>query len=267
MKHETHVSEPKKKALKELVDLIKSKKTILVVSIKDIPASQIQEIGKKLRGKATVKIPKKNLFFRAIENSGNKDIEKIKDYVKDNIAVLFSDLDSFELASELVESKKPAKAKIGQEAPEDIEVPAGPTELVPGPAISELGAFGIKIQIEGGKITIKDAKVIVKKGGKISAGAADIMNKLNIKPFSISLVPIAAFDITEKKLYSDIKIDREGTLNELKSAFSKALAFAVEIEYITGETVKFLIAKAGREEKALENLANTQNNIQGGNEQ
>jgi large subunit ribosomal protein L10 len=263
MEHETHVSDLKKKALKELVDLIKNSKTILIVSIKDIPASQIQEIGKKLRGKAIVKIPKKSLMFRALDNSGNKELDKIKDYVKDNVAVLFSDLDSFELASELIESKKPAKAKIGQEAPEDIEVPAGPTDLVPGPAISELGAFGIKIQIEGGKITIKDAKVIVKKGGKITGGAADIMNKLGIRPFSISLVPIAAFDIAEGKLYSEIKIDREGTLNELRLEFAKALAFAVKIDYICGDTIKFLIAKAGREEKTIENLTH----IQGGNEQ
>ncbi|HTY43984.1 MAG TPA: 50S ribosomal protein L10 [Patescibacteria group bacterium] len=265
MEHKTHISEPKKKALKELVDLIKSSKSILIASIKDIPASQIQEISKKLRGKAEMRISKKNLVFRAIDASGNKELEKLKDKIKDNVAILFSNLDSFELASELIESKRLAKAKIGQEAPEDIEVPAGPTELVPGPAISELGAVGIKIIIEGGKITIKDPKVIVKKGQKISAGAADIMNKLGIKPFSISLTPVAAFDIAEGKLYSNIKIDREKTINDLKAEYAKALAFAVEIGYITGETIKFMIAKAGREEKALENFVNI--HIQGGNEQ
>lgn len=266
MTHTTHASEEKKKALKELVELIKSSKTILIASIKDIPASQIQEIGKKLRGKAVMKISKKNLVYRAIDSSGNKDLEKIKDKIKDNVAILFSDLDSFELASELIESKRLSKAKIGQEAPEDIEVPAGPTELVPGPAISELGAVGIKIQIEGGKITIREPKVIVKKGGKISAGAADIMNKLGIKPFSISLIPIAAFDIAEGKLYSHTSIDREKTLQDLKSAFSKALAFAVEIGYASGETIRFLLAKAEREGKAMESVVNAHTNIQGGNQ-
>ena len=57
---------PKRKIneVKQLIDNIKSKKTILVVSIKNIPASQFQEIGKKLRGKAIVKVPKKNLMFK-----------------------------------------------------------------------------------------------------------------------------------------------------------------------------------------------------------
>lgn len=59
MKRENPIPQSKIKSLKELAELIKTKKTILIASIKDIPASQFQEIGKKLRGKAIVKVPKK----------------------------------------------------------------------------------------------------------------------------------------------------------------------------------------------------------------
>ena len=155
MKRENPTPKYKLDTVKELVELAKNKKTILIASIKNIPASQFQEIGKKLRGKAIVKVPKKNLIFRAIDSSGNEAMKKLEKYVGDSVAILFSDLESFELASELVASKSPAKAKAGQEAPEDIEIPEGPTDLVPGPAISELGALGIQIQIEKGKINIK----------------------------------------------------------------------------------------------------------------
>ena len=188
------IPERKLKTVKELVDLIKNKKTVLIASIKNLPASQFQEIGKKLRGKAIVKVPKKNLIFRAIDESGNTNAEKIKEQIEDSSAILFSDLDSFELAGELLKSKTPAKAKAGQEAPFDISVEAGPTELVPGPAISELGSLGIQIQIENGKINIKEEKVIAKEGSKISQGAADIMAKLDIKPFSIGFIPLSGFD-------------------------------------------------------------------------
>lgn len=128
----THVSEEKKKTVKELTELIKKKRTILIASIKSIPSSQFQEITKKLREKAIVKVPKKNLIFRALESSDDKNLEKIREQIKENVAVLFSDIDCFELAAELVKNKTPAKAKAGQEAPEDIEIPAGPTELIPG---------------------------------------------------------------------------------------------------------------------------------------
>ncbi|HDK42407.1 MAG TPA: 50S ribosomal protein L10 [Candidatus Pacearchaeota archaeon] len=245
---------PKKKTdtVKEIFDLIKNKKTILIASIKDLPASQFQEIGKKLRGKAIVKVPKKNLIFRAIDESGNEAVKKIKEQIQNSVAILFSDLDAFDLAGELVRNKSPSKAKAGQEAPEDIQVDAGPTDLVPGPAISELGAVGIQIQIDKGKINIKEPKVIVREGEKISSAAADIMSKLDIKPFSIGFIPLSAFDTKENKLYLDIKIDREGTLEELKISFGKALPFAVDIGYICEDTIKFLIRKAATQEKAME---------------
>ena len=255
IKREAPIPESKKKIVAELIDLIKNKKTILIASIKNLPASQFQEIGKKLRGKAIIKVPKKNLIFRAIDSSGKDIVKGLEEQIKDSVAILFSDLDCFDLAGELIKNKSPAKAKAGQEAPEDIEVQAGPTELVPGPAISELGAVGIQIQIEKGKINIKESKVIAKQGEKISSAAAEIMSKLDIKPFSIGFVPLCAFDNQEGRLYLDIKIDKEGTLEELKSAFGKGLSFAVEIGYVCEDTIKLLIGKASRYEKALENLS------------
>src|SRR3989338_7619112 len=175
MKSKTaHVSDFKKKAVKEIAELMKHRKTILVASVKNLPASQFQEISKKLRGSAIIKVLKKNLILRAIDESKNEDLKEIKSFVSDSTAVLFSDLGAYDLAADLIQNKSPAKAKAGQEAPEDITVEAGPTDLVPGPAISELGALGIQIQIDKGKIAIKEPKVIVKSGQKISEAAVSL---------------------------------------------------------------------------------------------
>ncbi len=246
------IPESKIQSVKELTDMIKNKRTILVASIKNIPASQFQEIVKKIRGKVIVRVPKKNLIFRALDSSENEEVKKLKEQIKNSVAILFSELDSFELASELLKSKSPAKAKAGQEAPEDIEIQEGPTDLVPGPAISELGSLGIQIQIEKGKIYIKKSKVIVEKGEKISKTAAGIMNKLDIKPFSIGFIPLSAFDNQDNKLYLEIEIDVEKTLEELKSSYGKSLAFAVDIGYASQDTISFLIGKASAHEKALD---------------
>ena len=248
------IPETKLKIVRELADLMKNKKTLLVASIKNIPASQYQEISKKLRGKALVKVLKKNLVFRAIDTLDNKELSKIKEKIEDSIALLFSDLDSYDLATELLQSKSPSKAKPGQEAPMDIEIPEGPTDLVPGPAISELGALGIQIKIDKGKINIKQAKVIAKEGEKISQGAADLMSKLDIKPFSIGFEPVLAYDTKENKLYLEMKIDREATVEELKTNYGKSLAFAVEIGYIAKDTITFILGKASMHGKAIEGL-------------
>ncbi|RLG11067.1 50S ribosomal protein L10 [Candidatus Pacearchaeota archaeon] len=251
---QTPIPQSKIKEVENLVNLIKNKKTILIASIKNLPASQYQEIGKKLRGKAIIKVPKKNLFFRAIDDSKDEAIKVLKEQFKNSIAILFSDLDSYELAGELLKNKSPAKAKPGQGAPEDIEIPAGPTDLPPGPAISELGSVGLQVQIEKGKITIREPKVIVKAGEKISESAADVMNKLNIKPFSIGFIPLCAFDKEKEKLYLDIKINPEEAIQNLKENYSKSLALAVEIGYANKDTIKFLLGKAGLNEKVLESL-------------
>jgi large subunit ribosomal protein L10 len=243
-KPKAHVSEIKKKTVAELTDLIKKSKTILFASVSNLPGSQFQEICKKLRGKAVVKVPKKNLMFRAIDEAGNAEVKKLEEKFDNAVAVLFSDLDAFELAGDLLQSKSPAKAKPGQEAPEDIEIKAGPTDLVPGPAISELGAVGLQVQVTDGKLHIKQDKVIVKAGEPIKQEAADIMAKLDIKPFSIGFIPLAAFDTKENKFYAEINIDPEGTLEDLKEAFGRALPFAVEIGYTSPDTIKFFLSKA-----------------------
>lgn len=171
--------------------------------------------------------------------------------MKDSFAILFSEMDSYELAGELLKNKSPAKAKPGQIAEEEIVIPAGPTDLTPGPAISELGALGIQIQIKGGKIEIAKDKVLAKKGDSLSQGACDIMSKLDIKPFSVGYIPLSAFDNQKGVLYTNIEIDTEKAVLELVDSFSKALPFAVNLGYATNETIKHIITKAAIQEKAL----------------
>lgn len=266
MTHQTVIPESKKKTVKELSNLIGNSKTILVASIKNLPSSEFQEIGKKLRGKAIIKVPKKNLLSRAIDESKEEKLHLVKENLKDSFAVLFSNLDSFELAGELLKNKSPAKAKTGQIAEEDLEIPAGPTELTPGPAISELGALGIQIQIKAGKIEIAKAKIIAKKGEPISQGASDMLGKLDIKPFSVGYIPLFAFDKDKRVFYSEINIDPEKALKDLLEAYGKALPFAVNIGYANSDTIKYLISKAAMHEKAIAKLSNSpKENTEGGN--
>lgn len=244
---------PKKKinAVTELTDLIKTKRTILIADVSAIPGAQYQIVVKKLRGKAVVKVPKRNLLLRALKAAGKKEAEALEKSVKGAVAILFSDLDSYELAGELLNNKSAAKAKTGQTAPSDITIPAGPTDMVPGPAISELGALGIQIMIKGGKIEIKADKVVAEEGKAISQGAADMLAKLNILPFTIGFTPLAAYDSNDKVLYTEIKIDAEEAKSDLLEAYSRALPFAVSIGHYGAQTTPLMVQKAAAYEKKL----------------
>ncbi|OGJ19007.1 50S ribosomal protein L10 [Candidatus Pacearchaeota archaeon RBG_13_36_9] len=246
------VSKKKIETVKSLVELMKNNSTLILASIKNLPSRQFQEIRKNLRGKAKMIVAKKRIMIRAIDDPGNKNLERLKEYICEDSSILFSKEDAFELAGIMAENKNPVRAKPGQKAIEDISVEAGPTEILPGPAISEFSSIGIPISVEDGKIAIRQGKVIVKAGEEISNAAASIMSKLNIMPFRVGLEPIAICNIKTGQIYLNVKIDREATLTELKTAAAKSLGFAQKIAYYCKETIGYLLAKANMDGKAIE---------------
>ena len=255
------VPEKKVKAVKELAGKIKSSRTLMVVSIKGLRSRQFQEIKKQIRDKVYISVSKKNIMMRSVKEVGGNILE-LEKYIGDSTAFAISDVEGFELAGILAAKKTPVFAKAGQVAPTDIEIKAGPTTLVPGPAISELGAVGLEISVENGKIAIRKDKTIVREGETIRENVAAILQKLDVKPFSVGLNPVAVYDSKSGKIYTDIKIDSDAARKELAEAAGKALGFAQKIVYVTKETLGYLLAKASLNAKAIENK--TQLNVTGG---
>ena len=242
----------KREMVKNIEEKIKTSTTVLIASIKSLPASKFQLIKKKLRGKAEILVAKKSILLRAISGVEKGALQNLKKLIGADVVLMFSDLDAFELAGLLLDNQTPANAKVGDIAPEDIEVEPGPTDLIPGPAISELGSVGLKVAVEGGKLAIKQGAKIVKKGDTIDKKVAGVLGKLKISPMKVGFIPVAAYDAKADKLYEEINIDRKGALEELQLAISKGFGFAVNIGYVSEETVKYFIVRARLEEKALE---------------
>ena len=245
-----HVSDVKKAKVKELAEKMK-KKTVMVISVKGLPSAQFQDIKKKLRSKATVQVVKKSLVNFALDHCGIKELHELVPYVDDSTAMLFSDHDAFEISGILADEKSPAKAKAGQISPFDIEVKAGPTELLPGPDISALSAVGLAPKVENGKIAVMQDKVISKEGAVITDAVASIMAKLDIIPFEVGVEPVAAFDGDAKKVFADIKIDKQAMVETIMNDYGRALPFAVEIGYMNDTTIDFILAKASAHEGTI----------------
>ena len=255
----SHVSDEKKESVKQLAQAMKEVDTIMLVSIKNVPAAQLQKIKKALREKANVQVAKKSIVLRAIDETGLNGIDALKQQVNEDYAVLLSNTDGFELSGWLTENKNPIAAKEGQIADADITVEEGPTDLVPGPVISELGALGLQIMVEDGKITIRKAKVAVKKGDKVSSGAASIFQKLGIKPFMIGINPTAFYDKKSGKIYVDVRIDKKKMLEDFLTAHAKSVGFAVNLAYPTQSTIGLLLAKANAHHNAITKLQTKSN--------
>jgi len=252
----------KAKKVKDLTERIVKARSLMVVSINGLPSKQFQNIKKSIRESAFIKVEKKNILLRAIKELKKESVLGLEKHISDSCAFAISNLGGYELAGILSKKKTPVFAKAGQTAPTDIEVKEGPTDLVPGPAISELGALGIQISVENGKIAIKKDKVIVKEGSVITEAAAAVLMKLGVQPFSVGLNPVAVYDLKEEKVFTDLVIDSDAAVQSLKENAGRALGFAQKIGYYCKETIGYLLAKANMEGKALE--SKTQLNSNGG---
>ena len=248
--------EEKKKVVNELAEQMKKSRTVLIASTHSLPSSQFHKIKKNLRGIVEITIAKKSILERAIKATEKGALQNLKEYIGADIALFTSNLDAFELSALLSDNQSPTKAKAGDIASEDIAIEPGPTELIPGPAISELSGVGLKVAVESGKLAIKQGAVVVKKGQPIKENVASVLGKLNILPLKIGFTPIAAYDTISEKVYANIKIDKKIILEELCTSIIKSLSFAININFITEQTIKYLISKAFIQEKALENIFN-----------
>ncbi len=244
----------KEKQVKDLAELILKSKSFIIAGIKNLPSRQFQEIKKSIRDKAIVKVSKKNIMLRTIKFIGKESIKELENYISSDCAFVISNLEGFELAGLLSKKKTPVFAKAGQLAEEDIEVKEGITDLVPGPAISELGSLGLQVSVQEGKIAIKKTKVVIKKGETINQNAASIFQKLNIQPFKVGLNIIIIYDVEKEKIYKDIKIDSESCAQELKIASNKALRIAQKINYYCKGTIRYFLAKANSHSEKLKSF-------------
>lgn len=243
--------EPRKEkieAVEKLAETIKSYPVIGVLNLYKTPANALQKIKKELKGKAVIKVAKKNALLRALEKSGK---QSLKDFITDYPALILANLDPFRLYLFLQKKKTPAAAKPGDIPTSDIEVKAGPTDLPPGPAISTLTKVGLPAKVDAGKIAIMKDKVILKAGEKVSLDLSSALQLLKLQPMEIGLNAVVFEEngILYKK--EQLFIDEAKLLNDIQLAIQNAFNFSINAEIPTKETIGFMLAKAWMQAKQI----------------
>jgi large subunit ribosomal protein L10 len=221
-----------------------------LVDMYGIPAAQVQQIRRNLRGKAVIKVMRNTLIKHALKEIGGQ-VSGLSKFISGHSAIIFSNDNPFRLFKQLEKTKTRMAAKAGETAPEDIVVEKGPTSFKPGPIVGELQQAGIPAAIEGGKVKIRETRTIVKKGAVISAKVADVMIKLDIKPMDVGLALQAAFyggDVYEPSV---LAIDETAILGQVRLAAAQAFNLSVHAAIPTKETIAPILTKAVREARSL----------------
>jgi large subunit ribosomal protein L10 len=248
-----HVSDKKKKLVDDYAKLISSTKIIGIIDMTSLPSAQLAKMRQQLRGKVNIVMGKKRLFNLAIEkaSASNKEVIKLKDYLKGMPALLFTSENPFSLYKTLQKSKSNAPAKPGSISPRDIVIPAGPTSFAPGPIISELSGVGIKCGIEAGKVAVKQDSLVVKEGGVINDKLSSILLRLGIEPMEIGLNLTTVYEdglIYDKKV---LAVDEKEYIANISNCARWAFNLSFEAGYPTKENIKLMIIKTFNDTKAL----------------
>jgi large subunit ribosomal protein L10 len=250
----------KQKIVEELVELLNSGKTIAIADITGVPARLLQEARKGTKDKAKIKVVKKRLLLRALEQVKDKKagIDGLENYLNGMVAVIVSDEDPFRLFKLFKQYVEHLPAKPGMIAETDIIVPKG-VSGVPAPQIAEIKAAGIPSKVSKGFVEVTEEYVAVKAGEEVSPTIAKALALLDVKPIEAMVRINAAWNEGMVFPRDVLDVSVEQILADMARAHTEALNLAVNAGYPTKESVPLLIAKAYTEALNLALNANVVN--------
>jgi large subunit ribosomal protein L10 len=248
--HSSHIPKWKINEIEDIKTKIKEYPVIGLVGIHGIPSKQLQQMRSSIRDMVLIKVCKNSLIRRALEESAD-EVKPLEGYIDKEMGLVFSKENSFKLYKLLESSKTPAPIKAGMEAPVDIRVEKGPTGFPPGPIVGELQTAGIPAAIEGGKVVIRETKVVAKQGEIISQKLAAMLARLEIYPLELGLEVKVTFEDGILLDASNLAIDEAVYSQNFTSAIQQAFNLSVNIAYPTKATITALLGKAVSESRNL----------------
>lgn len=242
------VKPEKIKAVDDLANDMKNYGVVGIINLSKLPASALQKIKRDLGDNGKIKVVRKSILTYALEKANRNDLKK---YIGAQPALILSKLNPFKLYRNVYGNSVSIAAKIGDVPLKDVEAKAGPTDLMPGPAITTLTKVGVPAKVEGGKIAVMKDKVILKAGKPVTPDLAAAMQLLKMKPMEIRLDVCALYEDNMIYTADVLSFDEVKFANDLTLAYQQAVNLSVNSGYPTKETIKIMIGKAFMSAKAV----------------
>ncbi len=245
-------SYPSKKieTIKEILDLFKKYKHVIILSIRDVNTNQMKDLRKRLWKKdAIIRVIKNTLTELAVDRIKDSKpyLQKLKDLLTDMHAIIFTNDDPFELARIADEIKEKRALKPGKISPIDVVIKKGFTGFKPGPEMSEMRMAGLPVRIFDGEVFISQDHVLVQAGQVVSPYAARVMALLDIKPLEVGPKVLGAF-VDSSFIEKEILLKpHEEYIKELQKAIFEARSLSIEAQIPLPETISDLLVLSIRQ--------------------
>lgn len=214
-------------------NLLSTYSKLFIVEIDNVGSKQLQDTRKTLRGKAEVLMGKNTMMRKClkeyVEENPESPVEQLIECCRGNVGFVFTNGDLGDIREVLENNTRPAPAKVGTSAPNDVLVPKGPTGCDPGQT-SFFQTLQIATKITRGQIEMVNDTHLISTGDKVTASQAALLQKLDIQPFSYGMVLKMVYD--NGSLF-DAKV-LEITDEVLAGQFCEALGVLASISLAAG---------------------------------
>jgi len=238
--------ERKQSYFAKLIKLLDEYPCILIVGADNVGSNHMQQIRRSLRAQGAVLLMGKNTMIRkAIRGhmQNNPALEGLLPLVWGNVGFVFAKGDLLEIRKTLQANRVEAPARTGAIAPIKVVVPAMNTGLEPTQT-AFFQALNIQTKISRGQIEIVQDVTILEEGQKVGASEANLLTKLNIKPFTYGLSLDMVYE--HGSIYHHKVLDSltpEAVLAKFHSGVRNIAAIGLKIGYPTVASLPHSIAR------------------------
>lgn len=235
----------KQKYFGKLVQLMEEFPCVLVVGADNVGSNHMQSIRKSLRTKGAVLLMGKNTMIRkAIRGhiAANPSVEILLPLVRGNIGFVFCKGELAEIKKILVSARVEAPAKTGAISPCKVVVPAQNTGLEPTQT-SFFQALNIPTKIARGQIEIIQDVHLIEEGQKVGASEANLLAKLNLKPFSYGLSLSQVYDHGSIYSHKILDITEEEILKKFQNGIRNVASLSLQVGIPTAASLPHSIAR------------------------
>ena len=242
----------KRDTVSSLSDLVNGGGTLAVIDIHGVPAGAMLGMREDLRSNMNIQVAKKRLMKIAWENAGH-DFTDLEELYASAVqpALVQTDMNSFEVYSELKKTEAGRAAKPGDIAPHDIIVEKMDTGMPPGPIVGELNSVGIPAKIMGGSVQIQKQTTVLKEGEVFEDDLGMMLSKIGINPIVTGLRLCGTIEDGVRFEPKTLDLDYEKFESDLISFGAGAFNLACNIRWFTNDTTPTLLAKASSEALAV----------------
>ena len=246
------VSPWKKDTVADLTYMRNKGGTSAVIDIHGVPAGAMLGMRAELRSTMSIQVAKKRLMKLAWEAAGNDfaDLEALYSSAVQP-ALVQTDMNSFEVFTELKKTEAGRAAKPGDVAPYDIVVEKMDTGMPPGPIVGELNSVGIPAKIMKGSVQIQKKVTILQEGEVFEGDLGLMLSKIGINPIVTGLRLCGTIEDGTRFEPATLDIDYEQFEADLISFGAGAFNLACNISWFTPQTTPTLISKASGEALAV----------------